>query len=90
MTPTRFRECLDALRWSQRGLADILNTHQTTVRRWATGQQPIPPNVQEWLEELSEEHRRQPHPRDWYKLDESGSGAPVFGLDGKPVLANQG
>lgn len=65
MTPTRLRECLALLRWSQRGLADILDAHQTTVRRWATGAQPIPDNVAAWLERLSEVHARHEYPDDW-------------------------
>lgn len=65
MTPDRFRSCLDALRWSQRGLAEALKTHPTTVRRWATGQGSIPPNVSAWLEELAAAHEARPMPEGW-------------------------
>ncbi|MBV1834972.1 helix-turn-helix domain-containing protein [Novacetimonas pomaceti] len=65
MTPTRLRECLALLRWSQRGLADVLDTHQTTVRRWATGAQPIPENVAAWLERLAKVHALYEYPEDW-------------------------
>ncbi len=89
MTPADFRECLAALRWSQRSLADLLRTHPTTVRRWATGQQPIPINVQEWLECLSQAHRGNSFPRDWFKLDESGSGVPIFDEHGRMIPVNR-
>lgn len=49
MTPTEFRECLASLRWSQRGLADILNIHPTSVRNMASGKNPIPENIADWL-----------------------------------------
>ena len=57
MTPDRFRECLAVLHWSQRGLADILDTHPTTVRRMAIGAAAIPGNVGIWLEELAAAHK---------------------------------
>lgn len=86
MTPTEFQDCLNALRWSQRGLAEILHTHQTTVRRWAAGQQAIPDNVARWLWELAIYHRRKPHPDDWYLSHPSGSGALMFDDNNQPML----
>ena len=67
MTPDRFRECLAALRWSQRALADALGVHQTTARRWATGDGTIPVNVAQWLEELTAAHLAQPLPVGWQR-----------------------
>lgn len=52
MTPTRFRECLDALHWTQRGLARILNQPEGLVRQWARGARPVPQEVADWLEKL--------------------------------------
>lgn len=85
MTPAKFRDCLDAMRWSQRGLANTLNINETTVHRWATGERPVPSNVAAWLNLISVEPRRSPFPRDWFKLDNSGSGAPEFGENGKLI-----
>ena len=52
MSPDEFRAALLALHWSQRGLAEILKTHATTVRRWATGEQHVPDSVEQWLKLL--------------------------------------
>ena len=50
MTPTRYRECLDFLGLSQRGLAPILQCSDRLTRSWATGREIIPPEVADWLE----------------------------------------
>lgn len=65
MTPTRLRECLDALGWSQRCLAETLGLHETRVRRWARGSLDIPKNVVGWLERLAETHEAHPLPDGW-------------------------
>lgn len=65
MTPEEFRDCLASLRWSQRGLADILDVNQTTIRRMASGQMPIPENVAGWLIKASEFLSSNPLPADW-------------------------
>ena len=65
MTPERLRDCLATLHWSQRGLAEILNAHPTTVRRWAAGTQDIPPGVAAWLDELADYARQRPYPEGW-------------------------
>jgi hypothetical protein len=62
MTPTRFRECLDALSWSQRGVADLLRVNERQVRRWATGQYLIPDKVAAWLDTLASFHAANPAP----------------------------
>ena len=62
MTPTRLRECLDALRWSQRGLADALGRPEGTVRQWARGAVRIPDDVGEWLEKAGRWHEKNPPP----------------------------
>ena len=68
MTPDRFRECLAALRWSQRSLAELLGVHQTTARRWATGEGIVPPNVARWLEDLAAAHQAHPLPAGWQRV----------------------
>ena len=65
MTSTRLRECLDALGWSQRGLADMLGLHETRVRRWARGLVEVPPEVAQWLETLAATHAAHPLPAGW-------------------------
>ena len=65
MTPDRFRACLDALHWSQRGLADMLGLQPTTVRRWVTGHGIIPANVGTRLEHLTAPHQATPLPEGW-------------------------
>lgn len=52
MTPTRLRECLVALHWSQGDLADVLGCSSRLVRRWAAGGEPVPDRVAEHLERL--------------------------------------
>ncbi|WP_215750648.1 MULTISPECIES: DNA-binding transcriptional regulator [unclassified Gluconobacter] len=65
MTKQEFAEALTALHWSQRGLAEILNTHPTTVRRWANGEQDLPDVVTQWLNELKRVLVDKPRPSGW-------------------------
>lgn len=65
MTPNEFRECLALLRWSQRGLADILGIHDTAVRRWASGKNEIPENVSAWLKIITANIKVMPLPENW-------------------------
>lgn len=53
MTPTRLRECLESLHWSQRGLARIIGYSEGTVRCWARGRIEVPQPVAEWLEKCA-------------------------------------
>ncbi len=62
MTPARFRACLDALCWSQRGVAALLDRDERIVRRWASGAAPVPPDVAAWLERLARVHEAHPPP----------------------------
>ena len=54
MTPDRFRACLAALQWSQRGLADMLHMDERQVRRWAAGA-AIPAETAAWIERAAAE-----------------------------------
>lgn len=65
MTPERFRACLTALAWSQRGLSSVLNCDDRRVRRWASGEEPIPSKIAAWLETLAQAHEALPPPRVW-------------------------
>ena len=62
MTADRFRACLDALSWSGRGLAALLNVDERQVRRWASGQYSIPDPIAAWLETLARFHESHPAP----------------------------
>lgn len=62
MTPTRMRECIALLRWSQRGLADALSRPEGTVRQWARGKVRIPESVADWLERAGRWHEANPPP----------------------------
>ncbi|MGD0110155.1 MAG: nuclease [Rhodopila sp.] len=62
MTPTRLRECLAALDWSQRGIARRLNRQEGTVRQWARGAVEIPDPIADWLETLARFHEAHPAP----------------------------
>lgn len=53
MTPTQFRAAIATMHWSQRGLAAILRTDERQVRRWATGQYPVPEPIAAWLERVA-------------------------------------
>jgi transcriptional regulator with XRE-family HTH domain len=63
MTPTRFRECLALLDWTQRGVARLLGRQEGTVRQWARGVVSIPGDVSEWLERLARCHEQNPPPK---------------------------
>lgn len=65
MTPARFNECLASLRWTQRGLAAILECDDRLIRRWAGGQADIPASVAAWLETLAQAHDAIPPPQGW-------------------------
>lgn len=57
MTPsTRLRAALKAVRWSQRELSRAVSYDERTVRRWASGEYAVPPDVLEWIEELAALH----------------------------------
>jgi hypothetical protein len=74
MTPTRLRECLNALRWSQRGLAAALGRQEGTVRQWARGAVRIPDDVAAWLERAGRWHEQNPPPE---RAPTSSSAAPL-------------
>lgn len=63
MTPTRLRECLHALDWSQRGLAAIVHYNERQARRWASGDSPIPHEIADWLERAEAWMLANPPPR---------------------------
>ena len=65
MTPDQFRACLEAIGWTQRGLAERLSCNERGVRRWADGSAAIPPAIAAWLMALASAHELHPAPQDW-------------------------
>ena len=65
MTPTRLREILDTLHWSQRDLAHLLGCNERLVRRWAAGQAEVPSPVAAWAETRLTDHHGNPPPAVW-------------------------
>ena len=53
MTPTRRRECLSIVGWSQRQYAAFLGFDESTVRRWMRDGGEAPPKIDAWLESLA-------------------------------------
>lgn len=64
MSPSRLRQILDALRWSQRDLADLVACNERLARRWAAGQADVPEAIADWLETRLQLHVQSPPP-DW-------------------------
>jgi len=62
MSPQRFRECLDALGWSARYVAQITLRDERQVRRWLK-RTPIPDDIAVWLESRVRAAERTPPPR---------------------------
>ena len=50
MTPTRRREYLALLRWTQRGFAAVIGWDEGTVRRWLRDGGEAPAEIDAWLE----------------------------------------
>lgn len=75
MSPADFREAVDTLRWSYRGLAETLNCDDRLVRRWASGAMTIPPEVATWLRVLAQVHRSNPPPENWRRNRQSSPAA---------------
>ncbi len=65
MTPAEFTASLDALGWSQRHLARLLECDTNMPTRWARGTVQVPPSIAEWLEQLVWHHECYGVPDDW-------------------------
>jgi transcriptional regulator with XRE-family HTH domain len=63
VNPTRLRACLEALGWTQRGLARSLERQEGTVRQWARGVVQIPEEVACWLEVRASHAEKNPPPK---------------------------
>ncbi len=65
MSTDLLRLCLDALDWSQHGLAARLGLNDSTVRKWARGAKPIPDVVAKWLHPIAAAVSARPVPPEW-------------------------
>lgn len=63
MTPTRLRECLETIGWTQRGLARMLGRQEGTVRQWARGAVQIPEDVGYWVNRVANHIEKYPPPK---------------------------
>ena len=60
----RFRQAREKVRWSNRTIADEFRCDERMVRRWASGQSPIPAVVLAHMTYLEQAHSK-PAPQDW-------------------------
>lgn len=65
MPPSLFRATIARLGWTLRGLAAMLECDDRLVRRWASGETDIPPQIATWLFALDRAHQENPIPTDW-------------------------
>ncbi len=62
MTADEFADALETLHWSAEGLGRILNVGDRTVRRWKSGDAPVPDVVGTWIRALAAFHDANPPP----------------------------
>ncbi len=62
MTPARLLTCLAALHWSQRGFAKAIGYDDRLIRRWVSGERPIPRELGDWLEDAARWFEKNPPP----------------------------
>jgi hypothetical protein len=65
MTPAEFRAATRDIGWSLRHVAERLACDERLVRRWASGEAPVPPLVGRWLADLARYHTRHGPPEAW-------------------------
>ncbi|MGN6548625.1 MAG: hypothetical protein ACTHJ3_01835 [Pararhizobium sp.] len=56
MTPARFRECLETIRWTEHTLARALECDLALVEAWASGEVEVPLKLGVWLKTLAIAH----------------------------------
>ncbi|MBB3148458.1 hypothetical protein FHS21_004905 [Phyllobacterium trifolii] len=63
MTPQRFVEALECVRWTRTQIAEVLRCDISLVEAWANEREKIPVEVGAWLESLAEAHEASVVPR---------------------------
>ena len=53
MAPARLRECLDIMRWTNRGFAKDIERDEHTVRRYLLGLEPVPNHIAAWVDTVA-------------------------------------
>lgn len=56
MTPERYVQCLEILRWSNETLAEALGCDESLMEAYAVGLKPIPMKLSVWLEVAAQTH----------------------------------
>jgi hypothetical protein len=62
VTAPEFRAALLTLGWSERHLAERLHCDPQRVHRWGQGFYPVPPQIAEWLQNLTDTIKNHPIP----------------------------
>lgn len=57
MTPERYVQCLETLRWTNETLAEALGCDESLTEAYALGLAEVPPKVGAWLEVLALAHQ---------------------------------
>lgn len=57
MTPERYVQCLEVLRWPNETLAEALGCDESLTEAYALGLAEVPPKVGAWLEVLALAHQ---------------------------------
>ena len=59
------RVTIEALGWSRRHVAALLECDRALVDRWCNGRPAVPPTVALWLERALHAHLQNPPPTAW-------------------------
>ncbi|HWJ88536.1 MAG TPA: hypothetical protein VNS12_10730 [Pelagibacterium sp.] len=57
MTPDRYVQCLEILRWTNETLAEALGCDESLTEAYAIGLEPIPMKLGAWLNVAAEAHQ---------------------------------
>lgn len=60
MSPARFIECLILIRWTPINLASALQCELSRIEAMEAGNEPIPAELETWLEALAYIHTQMP------------------------------
>lgn len=60
MSPARFVECLILIRWTPINLASALQCELSWIEAMEAGNEPIPDELETWLEALADVHTQLP------------------------------